>query len=356
MSKGQVLVTGASGFVGKWTVIELLRAGYSVRGAVRVMARADEVRQAVVAELGDGVLYRLSFVKLDLMLDHGWRNAMLRLDGIVHTAALVRAEEPRDTRKIIGAAVDGTERVMRFATMAGVRRVVMTSSAVTIGYGHGDGAGQHRYSEADFTNLAAIRRPWADLVGKTKAERVGWAYVRNEELQMTTIHPGVILGPALDERSGASLQLVSGLLDGSIKALPRCGVSISDVRDVAALHVAALQQPKSIGERYLAASNYISLTQVASILGAAYPDRPITPKSLPDWIIRLSGLFGRASQQTINDLGNQKHYARDKGEALLGQVFRSGETAVLAAAESIIGLGLLEPKAPLAESEGVPLL
>ena len=47
MQTGLVLVTGASGFVGKWTVIELLRAGFAVRGTVRSEAKAEAVRQAV---------------------------------------------------------------------------------------------------------------------------------------------------------------------------------------------------------------------------------------------------------------------------------------------------------------------
>ena len=46
MQTGLVLVTGASGFVGKWTVIELLRAGFSVRGTVRGDAKAEAVRKA----------------------------------------------------------------------------------------------------------------------------------------------------------------------------------------------------------------------------------------------------------------------------------------------------------------------
>ncbi|MCS6759600.1 MAG: NAD-dependent epimerase/dehydratase family protein [Candidatus Devosia euplotis] len=257
MVRDLVLVAGASGFVGKWTVIELLLVGCSVRGSVRSEAKTESVQKAVIAELGDEVLCCLSFVKLDLLLDNDWLKAMLKIDAIVHTVAQAPDEESGDARKIIGPVVDGTERVMRFATLAGVRRVVLTSSVVTIGYGHGRTSGQRTYSELDFTDLAAVKLPWSDCVGKTRVERLAWAYARNEDLELTTIHPGAILGPALDDRISASLQLVSGLLNGSILALPRCGFSAIDVRDVAAMHVVALLQPKAIGERYLAASDYL---------------------------------------------------------------------------------------------------
>ena len=340
-----MLVTGASGFVGKWTVIELLRAGYSVRGSVRSEGKAEAVRQAVAAALGDEALIYLSFVKLDLMWDQNWTEAMLRVDAVAHVAAQIAADEPKDPQKVIGPAVEGTERVLRFATLAGVKRVVMTSSIATVGYGHGQVSGQRTYSEDDFTDLAAMKFSWAYCTGTTLAERAAWAYARNEDIALTTIHPGAILGPAVDGDVSISLQMVSGLLDGSNPAMPSNGFSVIDVRDVAALHVAALEQKTSVGQRYLAASDYVQLPEVATILAAAYPDRQITRKTVPDWIIKLLARFGGPARQIINDIGNEKHYARDKGEALLGRPFISGRDAILASAESVIRLGLLKPKA-----------
>lgn len=342
MRRQVVLVTGASGFLGKWTVIELLRAGYSVCGSVRTEVRAESVRQAVIAALGEDLLFRLSFVKLDLMLDNGWMKAMLKVNAIVHTAAQVVAEEPKDPRKVIGPAVEGTERVLRFATLAGVRRIILTASVATVGYGHGQVTGQRTYSEADFTDLSGMKLSWAYCVGKTKAERAAWAYARNEDLELTTIHPGAILGPPLDDHFSASLQLVAGLLDGSTPALPHCGFSIIDVRDVAAMHVAALMQPRSAGERYLAAADYMSFSQIAGVLAAAYPDRHFTQRIVPDWIIKVLARFGGPARQIVNDIGNEKHYVREKGEALLGHAFRSGESAILASAESLIELGRVD--------------
>jgi dihydroflavonol-4-reductase len=344
MRTGQVLVTGASGFVGKWTVIELLRAGFSVRGTVRSYAKAEAVRAAVKAELGEDVLYKLTFAKLDLMRDHGWLDAMLRIDAICHVAAQILGEEPKDPQKVIGPAVEGTERVLRFATLAGVKRIVMTSSIATVGYGHGHTTGKRVYTEEHFTNLDAMKFTWAYCIGKTRAEQAAWALARNEGLQLTTIHPGAILGPALDDDASISLGMVTGLLEGAMPAMPSNGFSIIDVRDVAAMHVAALQQPASVGHRYLATSDYVPFPQVGRILAEAYPDRQITQKVVPDWIIKLLARFGGPTRQIINDIGNEKHYARDKGETLLGRPFISGRDAILASAESAVRLGLLKPK------------
>jgi dihydroflavonol-4-reductase len=346
MRTGLVLVTGASGFVGKWTVIELLRAGFDVRGSVRSEHKAEAVRAAVVAGLGDDALLRLSFAKVDLMHDRGWREAMIGVNAVAHVAAQILAGEPKDMQVVIGPALEGTERVLRFAAAGGVKRIVLTSSIATVGYGHGHTRGARTYTEEHFTNLDGMKFTWAYCVGKTKAEKAAWAYARAEELALTTIHPGAILGPALDKDASISLQMVSGLLDGTTPAMPSNGFSVIDVRDVAAMHVAALQQPASAGQRYLATSDYVPFPEVGRILREAYPDRQITQKTVPDWIIKLLARFGGPTRQIINDIGNEKHFDRTKGEKLLGRAFISGQDAILATAESAIALDLLKPKRP----------
>lgn len=349
MQSGLVLVTGANGFVGKWTVIELLRAGFEVRGTVRSEGRAEAVRVAVAGQLGDAVLPRLSFVRVDLMQDRGWPEAMQGVEAVAHVAAQILAEEPKDAQGVIGPALEGTERVLRHAVGAGVMRIVMTSSIATVGYGHGHDRGSRTYTEEHFTNLDAMRFSWAYCTGKTLAEQAARAYARAEGLELTTIHPGAILGPALDGDASISLGMVSGLLDGTTPAMPSNGFSVIDVRDVAAMHVAALQHPPSIGQRYLATSDYVPFPDVARILREAYPDRQVTQKVVPDWIIKLLARFGGPTRQIINDIGNEKHFSREKGEVLLGRPFRSGKDAILASAESVIRLGLLKPKRPVAE-------
>ena len=44
-----ILVTGASGFVGKWCVVKLLQRGYRVRGTIRSEAKAKQVRETVAS-------------------------------------------------------------------------------------------------------------------------------------------------------------------------------------------------------------------------------------------------------------------------------------------------------------------
>ena len=344
-SRGLVLVTGASGFVGKWTVIELLRDGYSVRGTVRSTAKGEAVGRTIRKVLGQEAAGRLELVEADLMQDGGWAEAMVGVDAVMHVAAQILAEEPRDANLVIGPAVEGTSRVLRFAAEAGIKRIIMTSSIATVGYGHGQTRGKRVYSEEHFTRLDGMKFTWAYCIGKTRAEQAAWAFAKEQGLALTTIHPGAILGPAVDDDASISLGMVAGLLEGSMPAMPSNGFSIIDVRDVAAMHVAALEQPESAGQRYLATSDYVSFPQVADILRAAYPGRNVTAKSVPDWIIKILARFGGPTRQIINDIGNEKHYDRTKGEKLLGRPFIPAKDAILSSAESLIELRLLKPKA-----------
>lgn len=338
MPSDLVLVTGASGFVGKWTVIALLRAGYSVRGSVRSEEKAEDVRRAVVSQLGEDVLYRLSFVKLNLLLDYGWAKAMLRVDAVMHIAAPVVNAEPRDRAKYMDAAVGGTERVLRFAGMAGVRRVIMTSSVAAAAYGHGQRSGVHTYTEADYTNLSGMRVPSAFHIAKTNAERTAWALARALPLDLTTILPSAILGPVLDDDYSATVGMLAAMLIGTGPAMPSSGFSVVDVRDVAAAHVAALQKPAAVGQRYMVASDYVRMPEVVNILRSAFPDHPVLAPFLPDWLVRLLARLGGPLRTVYEDLGHEKHYAHDKVEQLLGRPLLPAREAILASASTLLAL------------------
>ncbi len=339
----RILVTGASGFVAKHLIGQLLNAGYAVRGTVRGQGKVAGI-WAAVAALAPGREAALELVEADLLFNRGWAEAMSGIAVVMHVAASIVAEEPRDPDIVVRPAVEGTERVLSFAHEAGIRRVIMTSSIATVGYGLGQVSGVRTYTEADFTDLAGMKRTWAYCIGKTKAERAAWTYASGNDMGLTTIHPGAILGPATDPDTSISLGMVTGLLDGSTPAMPRIGFAISDVRDVAEMHLAALRDPTSIGQRYLCTGPYMRFDQVATILRRVYPDYPVTLQTVPDWIIRLMALFGGPVRQIINDVGNEKHFDGRKGEALLGRPYRTNEEAILSAAESALRLGLVKPK------------
>src|SRR6188768_4176728 len=120
-----VVVTGASGFIALHCVRELLERGYRVRGTVRSLGSEDALRRALLPlEPGD----RLSFAQAELMSDAGWSEALAGARYVLHVASPLPKASPKDEDELIRPAREGALRVLRAARVAGVTRVVMTSS------------------------------------------------------------------------------------------------------------------------------------------------------------------------------------------------------------------------------------
>src|SRR6476469_5039643 len=125
-----VLVTGGSGFLAGWCMVELLGKGYEVRTTVRDRGREQEVRDAVSAGGQPGE--KLSVLAADLTGDDGWAEAVAGCDYVLHVASPFPPVQPKDPDELIVPAREGTLRVLRAALDGGVERVVMTSSIAAI--------------------------------------------------------------------------------------------------------------------------------------------------------------------------------------------------------------------------------
>ena len=125
-----VLVTGASGFLAIHCVIQLLEQGYNVRGTLRTMSRENDVRVVIrkFVQADD----RLEFVPADLINDAGWNQAAQGCEYVFHVASHFPLLEPKHEDELIKPAVEGTQRVLRAAHAAHVKRVIQVSSNAAI--------------------------------------------------------------------------------------------------------------------------------------------------------------------------------------------------------------------------------
>lgn len=337
-----VTVTGASGFIAKHVVLQLLNEGYHVRGTVRSPARGAEVAAAVRPHLAEpaGLEERLTFVALDLGHDAGWSEAVAGAAALVHTASPFPLEEPKNADELVRPAVDGTLRALRAAHEAGVSRVVLTSSIAAVSYGELP-TGRSVYDESDWTDPEA-RTATPYIRSKTLAERAAWRFVETEapELRLTAINPGFVLGPPLDDRFGTSLKVVQRLLAAKDPALPDIHFPTVDVRDVAAAHVLALERPETGGKRILTAARTLSLVDIARAVKAAAPGRRVVTRQAPHWMIRLVGRFDPAIASIVPQLGRRREVSDARAKTLLGIDFIDPDESVAASTRYLIERGL----------------
>jgi nucleoside-diphosphate-sugar epimerase len=345
MSGELVLVTGGSGFIGAHCILQLVAAGYRVRTTVRSLDREAGVRAMLKAggtEPGEA----LSFVAADLMSDAGWPEAVAGCNFVLHVASPFPLGAPKHDDELVVPAREGSLRVLRSARDAAVRRVVLTSSFAAIGYGHEPT--DRRFSEQDWTDLGG-GGVGAYVKSKTLAERAAWDFVTREggALELAVVNPVVVFGPVLGPDYSTSIQFVQRMLDGKIPGSPRLSFGVVDVRDVADLHLRAMNDPAAKGERFLAvAGDFMTAQEIALLLKARLGDAAarVPTRVLPDWLLRLIALVDPSVRQIVPELGKVKNATNAKAKRVLGWKPRSNEDSIIATAESLIRLGLLRQK------------
>lgn len=328
-----VLVTGGSGFLGGWCIVELLQRGYEVRTTVRDLGREQEVRDAVSAGGQPGE--RLAVLAADLTKDDGWSEAVGGCDYVLHVASPFPPVQPRDPDELIVPAREGTLRVLRAAFSAGVKRTVVTSSVAAIA---GGARTPGPLTEADWTDLDfAGLSPY--VRSKTIAERAAWELAREQgaEDRLASVNPGAILGPLLSRDGSYSLEAIERLLKG-IPGTPKVGFSFVDARDVAALQVEAMLAPEAGGQRFIAVAEFLWMAEVAAVLrrelGADAAKVPT--RGVPNPLVRAMALFDPGIRSITNQLGKKLTYSSEKAETTLGWSPRPIEQTIAETGRSIV--------------------
>ncbi len=272
----KVLVTGATGYLGRATVGALAARGHAVTAFGRA-ATASGLSCAAV----DG----------DVRDEQAVREAASGCDAICHLAALVRVWRPRSA-EFDEVNVGGLQNVLRAVSRLGLARVVYTSSFMALPPTGSSQPGTWN----DYQRTKVL----ADRVAAEAAAR-GVPIVR--------IYPGVIYGPGrltdgnLVGRSIADH--LAGRLPGVVGAA--CRWSYAYIDDVAEGHAAALERGR-LGERYLLCGVNAPQMRVYEIV-RALTGRPL-PRRIPLAAAALVAAFqqaralltGREPQVTIGTL------------------------------------------------------
>ncbi len=333
-----VLVTGGSGFLAGWCMVELLDRGYEVRTTVRDLGREAEVREAVAAGGQPGE--KIAVLAADLTSDDGWKEAVAGCAYVLHVASPFPPVQPKDPDELIVPAREGTRRVLRAALAAGVKRTVVTSSVAAIAGGAKTPGPltEDDWTDLDFDGLSPYVR------SKTIAEQAAWELAREQgaEERLATVNPGAILGPLLSRDASYSLEAIERLLKG-IPGTPKVGFSFVDARDVADLQVKAMTAPEAGGQRFIAVAEFLWMAEVAATLRRELGEdaAKVPTRSVPDLLVRAMALFDPGIRSITNQLGKKLTYSSAKAETTLGWAPRPVEQTIAETGRSMVDLGVI---------------
>ena len=293
----RVLVTGITGYIGQHCAAELLRQGYEVVGTIRSRSKADDTYRAIahVAPVAN-----LRFAEADLLSDRGWTEAMNGCTFVLHVASPFLLAEPKDENELIAPAVEGTHRVIASAQLAGVKRLVLTSSTFAIIAGKDSG----KYGPSDWSDTDANIGAYAK--SKTLAERAAWEATKHGSMELTVINPGAVFGPSLGAKiDGQSVVMMTKMIAGKVPMIPDMAMGMVDVRDVAKLHVAAMTTSDAAGKRFIACTaEPVEMATLAKVLREAGYTKVPSLKA-PTFLLKFISLFDREAKGMIPFIGKK---------------------------------------------------
>jgi dihydroflavonol-4-reductase len=239
-----VFVTGGSGLIGKAVIAQLVASGRRVRA----LARSDRARTALEAVGAEAVTGDITDAESLLA-------GMAGCDVTYHIAGL-NAFCLRDPAPLFAVNVEGSRNVVKAAAESGVRRVVYTSSAATLGERAGTVGSETSPHRGTF--LSDYER------SKFEAERVVLIEGRSRGLDIVCVNPSSVQGPG---RSGGTARILVAFLNGKLKFFVKTTVSLVDIDDCARGHLQAEQKGQG-GERYILNSASVPIERALEIVMA----------------------------------------------------------------------------------------
>lgn len=258
----KVLITGATGFVGKATVQTLIERGHTVRCFVRETSETSAIDDLKNVSLFTGSLFN----------DQDLEKAMLGCDALVHLANVYSFWEPH-LSSYDEVNINGTIHVMRAASKSFLGHIIHVSTAVVYGNAYPQPYNElTQYGNERFSQYADSK-----FYGEKFAEK----FMEEEGLPLTILQPVSVIGAGDVKSSGRQIENflhkkypARSFLDSK--------VTYVYVQDVAEAIVRALENPKTIGQRYIIGKEAIShdeyLNKVAEVAGIKLPKLV-----LPDW-------------------------------------------------------------------------
>lgn len=250
-----VLVTGATGILGRVIVLELLKRGKSVRASKRKDSNLNEVRESFrfYGENPDEVFKKIEWVEVDFEDLDSLKNALDGIEEVYHCAAKV-SFHPKDKKQLYQTNITGTKQLLYACENAEVKKFLFVSSIAVL-----DGLNENgELDETSDFNPKVDHSSYA--ISKHFSEMEVWR-ASAEGLQTIVVNPGLIIGSGNWNSSSGTLFKELGEPSFTFSG----GTSYVDVRDVAKISVELMEQ-NIFGERFILISENKKYQEVANFI------------------------------------------------------------------------------------------
>lgn len=355
-----VLVTGATGFIASHIIKQLQEQGYKVRGTVRSLQDEDKVKR--LNELCPEAEHKLELVEADLTKPESWEAAVKDVTNVIHVASPFPAQTPKDENEIVQPAVEGTQAILKACVQAkSVKRVVITSSCVAVGWGPAALAADPNkvFTEEDWTDPEKL-----DAYGKSKtlAEKAAWDYVKElpdeDKIELAVVNPAYVMGPVINGAQCTSLEVVKRILEREKPFCAKLNFPVVDVRDVAAAHIKAMTLEEAAGHRHLIFNQNMWMKEIAQILSKEFKPQGynVATANCPNPILWMTSLFDKTIKMVMPNIGKVYKFDNARMKNVLGITPIEVKETLIDMAYSLIESGLVKKtkkyKGPNAGTEG----
>ena len=144
---------------------------------------------------------------------------------------------------------------------------------------------------------------------KTLAEQAAWNFINaqtdNTKMELAVVNPGPVFGPSLSgDLSGASMSMFTQMMQGKMPMIPQASINMSDVRDIAKIHVLALENKEASGKRFIVTTEKpYAFQDVAKILKSNGYDK-VSTKLAPNFLLKILGNINREAKTMKSFIGN----------------------------------------------------
>ena len=280
----QILVTGANGHLGFNLVKKLLQTDHKIRGSIRSLE--DTSKLGRLKALGN-----VEVVEAELNSPNQLRAAMEGVDLLFHTAAIYAYVAPGRDSEIINASVKGIENAFHAAADAKVKKIVLTSSVVTLPLTFPGAAPSNETHWAEDLKVPYLR-------AKTEGEKLGWEIAKKLKINLVTVLPGGISGPGF-VRNTPTIDMIEAMKLGAMRlGAPNMNFPLVDVRDVVAAHILAAEQDCE-GRFVVCNDTFPTFKAMLETLHKIDPKIPLPFMVMPSFMMGAMGLFDKFNKFTL---------------------------------------------------------